>query len=139
AVVTGASRGVGKAIAVRLARHGATVALGARNQDNLRAVEREIVEQGGTARAFPLDVSQPDSAHAFSQAVREHLGAPSILINNAAVFGQFKLLHESDPVRWAETITVNVLGTYYVTRAFLPMLRGQAWGRIVNVSSAAGI
>ncbi len=139
AVVTGASRGVGRAIALRLAEHGATVALGARSVDRLRAVEQEIIANGGKARAIPLDAARFESVQSFVNEVQQELGTPAILINNAATFGPFALFQEADPLRWAETIVVNVLGPYYLTRLFLPEMLKLDWGRIVNVSSAAGV
>jgi NAD(P)-dependent dehydrogenase (short-subunit alcohol dehydrogenase family) len=139
AVVTGASRGVGRAVAARLAGHGASVALGARSVDDLEAVEREIRASGGTARAIPLDVSQLDSVEAFARDVEQVLGSPSILVNNAAMVGPIGLLQHGDPLEWARTIEINVLGPYFVTRRFLPAMLERGWGRIVNVSSAAAL
>jgi NAD(P)-dependent dehydrogenase (short-subunit alcohol dehydrogenase family) len=139
AVVTGASRGVGRVVAARLAGHGASVALGGRNVDDLAAVEREIRADGGTARAIPLDVSQLDSAQAFAREVERALGTPSILVNNAAILGPLTPLTEGDPLEWAQMMAINVTGSYFMTRLLLPAMLQQGWGRIVNVSSAAGL
>jgi NAD(P)-dependent dehydrogenase (short-subunit alcohol dehydrogenase family) len=139
AVVTGASRGVGRVVAAQLAGHGASVALGARSVDELESLEREICAAGGTARAIPLDVSQLDSAQAFTGEVERTLGTPTILVNNAALLGPLTLVGNADPAEWAQVIQVNVIGAYYMTRLLLPAMLEQGWGRIVNVSSAAGL
>ncbi len=139
AVVTGASRGVGRSIALALAANGAWVALGARRLEELQAVEREIVASGGRGVAIPLDVSDLSSAQAFIAQTQSLLGAPTILVNNAGIFGPFSRLVSGDPQHWASVIRINLLGAYFMARLALPSMLATGWGRIVNVSSTAGL
>ena len=120
AVVTGASRGVGDAIAGALEREGIAVARVARSSGDYRA-----------------DVSQPDDVDRVAREIRANLGIPTILVNAAGMFGPIALLQDGDPRAWLETIAVDLGGPYLLCRAFLPGMLQAGWGRIVNVSSAA--
>ncbi|MFN8442369.1 MAG: SDR family oxidoreductase [Caldilineaceae bacterium] len=139
ALITGASRGLGKQIALMLASHGATVALVARSREALADTVASIQEQGGQARSFPTDLGDLATIEPLHQDVLEQLGAPSILINAAAIFGPIAKLHESDPDYWLQTMTVNTLAPYRICRAFVPDMLALGWGRIVNVTSAASL
>ena len=131
AVVTGASRGIGLAIARRLAAQGAQVTLMARDEGALAAAAGDI---GGGARWQPLDVADPASvAAAFARA-----GAADILVNNAgqaasATFGR------TDDDLWQRMLDVNLTGAYHCIGAALPAMLDSGWGRIVNVASTAGL
>jgi NAD(P)-dependent dehydrogenase (short-subunit alcohol dehydrogenase family) len=140
ALVSGASRGVGRAIAMALAAHGARVALVARGTASLEAARREIETAGGTARAFPADVADPaDVLHRLKPAVEQTLGPPSILINGAGIYGPVALIADGDPVAWLRTMQVNLCGAYMTCRAFVGDMIAAGWGRVVNVSSAAAL
>jgi NAD(P)-dependent dehydrogenase (short-subunit alcohol dehydrogenase family) len=93
AVVTGSSRGLGRAIAHELARHGAAVALVARNADQLRETERTILAEGGIARAISSDVSDAGSVLALKREIEDALGRPAILVNAAGIFGPHAARH----------------------------------------------
>src|SRR5687768_8881638 len=133
AVVTGASRGLGQAIAVALAEAGAMVALVARTAETLYDVEQSI--PGERAQAFPCDVGSPQEVDAMQLGVEAALGTPTILVNAAGMFGPIKLIKDSDPDLWIETLMVNTVAPYLTCRAFLPGMLGAGWGRIINVTS----
>lgn len=139
AVVTGASRGLGLLAARRLAEHGAAVALVARSAAALEHAADDIRQAGGTALAVPADMADLDSATRIKQAVESNLGAPSILINGAGIFGPIQLIKDSDPDFWLETIRINMLSPYLMVRAFVNGMIDQGWGRIVNFTSAASL
>ena len=139
ALVTGASRGIGRATAIRLAANGHRVAVNYNtHEDEAEAVVEEISAAGGTAIAVGGDISDKDSATAMiDEAVAAH-GAIEILINNAGVIKDALLLRMKDE-QFDFTMKVNMYGTYYCTHKVLPgMVRGR-WGRIVNISSVVGM
>ena len=139
ALVTGASRGIGRATVIRLAANGHRVAVNYNtHEDEAEAVVEEIRAAGGTAIAVGGDISDKDSATAMiDEAVAAH-GAIEILINNAGVIKDALLLRMKDE-QFDFTMQVNMYGTYYCTHKVLPgMVRGR-WGRIVNISSVVGM
>jgi 3-oxoacyl-[acyl-carrier protein] reductase len=131
ALVTGASRGIGRAIALRLAADHDIVAV-ARSADDLRALAAEIERRGGRCRAIPLDVT--DAA-----AVRDRLGdvEADVLVNNAGV-GVMKPLLEMEPEEWARQLDVNVNALFHVTRAVLPGMMRRGSGYVITIGSLAG-
>ena len=136
AVVTGASRGIGRAIARRLAGAGADVALWARDGAALAEVEREIAASGGRARAIVCDVTDPAAVERAAQLVRETMPPVSVVVNNAGAVLRKSTAEISD-AEWRRVMAVNADGTFYVTRAFLgDLVRGG--GHIINISSRAG-
>jgi len=139
AVVTGAGRGLGRVVAVALARRGDRVALVSRGEAALRATRLLVEEEGGHARAFPTDVGDPDAVEAMARAVERDLGPVSILINAAGVFGPIQLIKDGEPKAWLDTLTTNLVGPYLTCRAFLGPMVERGWGRIVNFSSAASL
>lgn len=139
AVVTGASRGLGKTIALALARHGVRVALVARNADALREVEDEIRANGGNAISIVADLMNAEAANSVKVDVTRAFGHVNILINAAGMFGPLQLIRESDPQAWIATQTLNVIAPYLLCRAFVSDMIVAGWGRIVNVSSAAAL
>ncbi|HEY1895558.1 MAG TPA: SDR family oxidoreductase [Terracidiphilus sp.] len=139
AVVTGASRGVGRRIAVRLANMGASVVLVARNRDALEQTRSEIEASGGQALAFPADLAETHSITELKGAVERDLGVPSILVNAAGVFGPIDLVRDTDPAAWIETIQINTIAPYLTCRIFVGGMLERGWGRIVNVTSAAAL
>jgi len=139
ALVTGGSRGIGRATAIRLAANGHRVAVNYNTHpDEAHEVVKEIRAAGGTAVAVGGDISEKDSAVAMiDAAVAEH-GPIEILINNAGVIKDSLLLRMKDE-QFEFTMQVNMFGTYYCTHKVLPgMVKGR-WGRIVNISSVVGM
>jgi NAD(P)-dependent dehydrogenase (short-subunit alcohol dehydrogenase family) len=135
AVVTGASRGLGQQVALKLAAAGARVALVARNEKALRETLVKIQNAAGAADIFMADVT--DVSRIAS--LRERVGPASILVNAAGVFGPIQLIKDSDPARWIETITANTIAPYLMSRAFVGDMIAAKWGRIINFSSAAAL
>lgn len=139
AVVTGAGRGLGRGVAMALAARGHPVVGVARHAAQLAETADLIRAAGGRMVARPTDVSDPAAVAAMADLVREQLGAPSILVNAAGVFGPIALIRDSDPAAWLETIAIDALAPYLTTRAFLGDMIDAGWGRIVNVTSAASL
>ena len=137
ALVTGASRGIGRAIATSLAAAGAKIAVNYHTASaQADEVVAEIAAAGGTAVAFKADVSD---AHAAATLVREtetRLGPIEILVNNAGVIAR-RPVEEVGPDYWDETIRINLSSAFYVTHAALPGMRARRWGRIIFLSSIA--
>lgn len=133
AVVTGASSGIGEATARGLVKAGFKVVLGARREDRLLAVAREL---GG--RGLPLDVRDRASIQAFVDAITVEYGQVEILINNAGLAAGLQPVAEGSDDDWVQMMETNVLGLLRVTKAMLPLLRRAARGHIVNLGSVAG-
>jgi NADP-dependent 3-hydroxy acid dehydrogenase YdfG len=133
AVVTGASSGIGEATARGLTNAGFKVVLGARREDRLMAVAREL---GG--RGLPLDVRDRASIQAFVDAITAEFGQVEILINNAGLAAGLQPLAEGSDDDWVQMMETNVLGLLRVTKAMLPLLRRAPRGHIVNLGSVAG-
>lgn len=136
AVVTGASRGIGRAIALRLAEAGAELALWARDGAAAQVVADEIAALGGRAQATACDVADPAQVRAAAERVRAHLAPVAIVVNNAGAVLRKATVDITDD-EWRHVQAVNLDGTFYVTRAFLPELT-RASGRVINISSIAG-
>jgi 3-oxoacyl-[acyl-carrier protein] reductase len=134
AMVTGASRGIGRACALELAKAGAKVALAARQVDKLEAVAEEIRAAGGSAFVAPMDLGSHDSIKEAFAAVTKDFGAVSILVNNAAVTRDGLALRMK-PTDWDAVIQTNLSGTFYCIQQVLSPMMRERWGRIVNVSS----
>lgn len=136
AVVTGASRGIGRAIALRLAEAGADVALWARDATALQRVADELTALGARVQATSCDVADPAAVGSAAEKVRQALAPVTIVVNNAGTVLRKPTVTISD-AEWRRVMAVNLDGTFYVTRAFLPDLT-RAGGRVINVSSIAG-
>lgn len=135
AVVTGAATGIGEAIAHRLSRAGATVAVADLNFDGAGEVARAI---GGAAFAVPLDITQSDSVDAGMAELLARTGRLDILVNNAGIAGRTAPVWEVTDEDWQQIIAVNMTGAFYCCRAALPHMRTRRYGRIVNIASIAG-
>lgn len=138
AVVTGASRGIGEAIARALAAEGARLLLASTTQARVEAVAASIREAGGDAAAVVCDVADPSSVDALARAAAERLGHVDILVNNAGI-ATAGAVHRTSVEDWTRVLTVNATGTFLCTRAFLPAMLERKWGRVVNVASTAGL
>ena len=138
AVITGAGRGIGAAIARKLAGMGATTVLCGRTKAHLDSVARDIAESGGRAQAMICDVSDVVSVDAASEAVRSAFGKVDILVNNAGVGGFSRPLHQTEPSEWDSILNTNLRGVFYMIRAFAPMMIAARSGHIINISSIAG-
>jgi len=139
ALVTGASSGIGEAIAIALATAGATVILTARDQDKLDAVRLKCIGAGGKAWVYVAEVSDEAQMQALADAVHEQFPAIDILVNNAGVvMGGFTW--EVEPSDWKRLHDINVMGVVYGIRAFVPKMieRGQG-GHVVNMASVSGL
>lgn len=136
AVVTGASRGIGRAIALRLAAAGADVALWARDGAALHAVREEIAAAGGRAQAFEVDVTDGAAVASAAERVRAAMPPVRVVVNNAGAVVRKPTVSISD-AEWRRVLAVNLDGTFFVTRAFLIDLT-RAGGRVINIASRAG-
>ncbi len=134
ALVTGASQGIGRAIALTLAAQGARLAIAARNADKLAELVQHIAAAGGQATAYTLDVAAESSIQEVTRAALAAHGTIDILINNAGITrdGLMMRMKRAD---WDDVLNTNLTGTFLVTRALLPAMVKARWGRIVSVSS----
>ncbi len=135
--VTGASSGIGQAVALACARAGAGVALAARRTERIQDLAERIVAEGGRALPVTTDVGDEDQARAFVQRAHSELGRLDVLVNNAGVM-LLGPIENAPTEEWRRMIHVNVFGVLYCTHAALPLMRAQGSGHIVNVSSVAG-
>jgi 3-oxoacyl-[acyl-carrier protein] reductase len=137
ALITGAGKGIGRAIAIALAQEGVHVGLIARTEKDIKSAAEEIRALGVKVSIATADVSKRQEIDAAVAKVQGELGPIDILINNAGVatFGKFL---ELEPEVWEQMINVNVLGVYYTTRAVLPQMIERKTGDIINISSTAG-
>jgi 3-oxoacyl-[acyl-carrier protein] reductase len=137
ALVTGASRGIGRDIALALAAAGASVVVNYRvSAIKADEVAREIRGAGGTALPLQADVSDPAAASALVRQAEGQFGAVDIVVNNAGMIEK-KPLEDLSPADWERTIRVNLTSAFYVTQAALPGMRARRWGRIIMLSSVA--
>jgi NAD(P)-dependent dehydrogenase (short-subunit alcohol dehydrogenase family) len=136
-VVTGAARGVGRAIALACAKAGARLVLGDILEDAGRDVADELAKAGALARFVPIDLDQPQSIEAFARDVKQREGHVHGLVNNAAIATNVggKLFDDIDLDLWDRVMRVNVRGTWLVTRALVPLFPEGGHGRIVNLAS----
>ncbi|MFA6275926.1 MAG: 3-ketoacyl-ACP reductase [Pedobacter sp.] len=137
AIVTGAGKGLGKAISIALAQEGVNVGLIGRTENDLIAVAEELKNYNIKTAVAIADVSDMNAVNSAVATIKNHLGVIDILINNAGV-GAFGKFMELEPAKWKEIIDINLMGVYYVTRAVLPEMIERQVGDIVNVSSTAG-
>lgn len=138
AIVTGASRGIGRAIALHLARAGASVVCNyATSREKAEALVEEIRQTGGTAIAYQADVRCFAEVEKMVQEVIAQFGRIDILINNAGI-NRDQLILEMTPEQWREVIETNLYGTFHCTKAVAQQMMFQKSGRIINISSVAG-
>lgn len=138
AVVTGAGRGIGARIAARLAEQGADVVLAGRQSATLEATAAEVRRLGRRPLVVPTDLRVRSDVGALAEQALSEFGRVDLLVNNSGMGGPSAVLWEADPVEWEETIAVNVVGTYWCCRAFLPGMIDRQRGSIVFIGSMTG-
>lgn len=138
AIVTGAGRGIGKAIAQAYARAGAAVCCAARTETALRETVQDIVAAGGQGLAVPTDVTHLAAVQQMVQVTVETFGGLDILVINAGVSADRRHVEASDPEAWRTTLEVNLLGAYYCAQAAIPALKQRGAGKIITVGSGVG-
>lgn len=138
AIVTGASQGLGKAIAAELGRNGARVACVARNAEKLAETVQGIVQEGGSAEAFSCDIKDKDSVEKLIDGIAEGWGRLDILVNNAGVTRDTLLPRMTDE-EWDDVINTNLRGSFLLCRAASRYMMRARYGRIINISSVSGL
>jgi NAD(P)-dependent dehydrogenase (short-subunit alcohol dehydrogenase family) len=138
ALVTGAGRGIGRAIALALSDAGAAVAVCARTKDEITGVAGDIADRGGRALAMRCDVTHRQGVEGMVADIEEAIGPVDLLVNNAGQFGPTGPFAAIDPDDWWQALEVNLRGPLYCARAVLPGMLARGHGRIVNVSSGVG-
>lgn len=138
AVVTGAGRGIGAAIAKTLAELGATAVLCGRTRAALDSTARAIAEAGGKAEVIPCDVTSLESVEAAAKQIESSFGRVDILVNNAGIGGFGGPLHQLAPDTWDQILNTNLRGVYYAIRALAPIMIRERSGHIINIASLAG-
>jgi len=138
ALVTGAGKGIGRAVAMALAAEGVNVGLLARTDSDLKSLAAEVSTHGVKTCSVVADVADRTAVEAAVAQVQQELGPLDILINNAGI-GSFAKFLDMEPAQWEHIIQVNLMGTYYVTRAALPAMIERQTGDIINISSTSGL
>jgi 3-oxoacyl-[acyl-carrier protein] reductase len=137
AFVTGASQGIGRACALRLAKEGAVVALAARNQEKLNEVASQISAAGGQAAAFPLDVGDEEQLKSNTKAAINQFGKVDILVNNAGITRD-QLVMRMKRADWDAVLETNLTSAYLSIQQVISSMLKQRWGRIINITSVFG-
>lgn len=138
ALVSGASRGIGRAIAEALAAHKATVIGTATTEQGAEAISAYLESQGATGRGMVLDVSDPESIDALLSDLGDSEGMPEILVNNAGVTRD-NLLMRMKPDEWDQVLSTNLSSVYRLSKASLRNMMKARWGRIINITSIVGL
>ena len=137
ALVTGATRGIGRAIAGQLANDGFTVVGTATSEAGAQRIGAYLAEAGNAGRGVVLNVADDDSVGAVTKAITEELGAPAVLVNNAGITRD-NILMRMKPDEWSDVIDTNLNALYRVSKACLRGMTKARWGRIVNITSVVG-
>ena len=138
AIVTGGSRGIGLAIAQKLAELGAEIVITARKEADLEKAAKQIRATGGKCEGIRCDVSSPSDVEALAQRLSARKDRLKIVVNNAGVGGFSSPLHQTDPETWDRILNTNLRGVYLMIRSFAPALIANGGGDIINISSLAG-
>lgn len=138
AVITGAGRGIGKAIALRLGGDGATVVLSGRDADALETTGAELSALGARWHARPLDLTEPSTVDDLAAWVARELGTPEVVVCNSGVGGPSAPVWEVEPAAWEETFAVNTAGAFRTVRAFAPSMIDRGSGSFVLIGSMTG-
>lgn len=136
AVVTGAGSGIGRAIALQLARDGAAISVWDLNAESAEETAGLIRAQGGQAASFAVDASKRADIEAFSQKTRELFGPITVLVNNAGISSFIPVLELTEEV-WDRTINVNLKGVFLCCQTIIPDMLEAGWGRIINITSSS--
>ncbi len=134
AIITSASRGIGRSLAIKMAKEGYAVANIARNREDLVSLENEISANGGTARSFPLDISVEDQVIDAISKIVDEFGHIDVLINNAG-FGVFKHADQLSADEWSQVMDVNAKGTFLLSKAVIPFMKKAGEGHIIGVAT----
>jgi 3-oxoacyl-[acyl-carrier protein] reductase len=137
ALVTGASQGIGRACALKLAQSGATVAVAARNQEKLNELVGEIAASGGKAAAFPVDVADEEQIKTACKAIIGQFGKIDILVNNAGITRD-QLVMRMKRADWDAVLNTNLTSAYICIQQVIGSILKQRWGRIINITSIFG-
>jgi 3-oxoacyl-[acyl-carrier protein] reductase len=138
AIITGAGRGIGAAIARELSNLGATAVVCGRTRAAPESTAKSIAQAGGKAQAIVCDVTSLQSVEAAAKQVESSFGRADILVNNAGVGGFGGPLHQLSPDGWEQILNTNLRGVFYAVRAFAPLMIRARTGHIINISSLAG-
>src|SRR5881397_2161723 len=138
ALVTGGGRGIGREIALALAREGCHVAVASRSPRSVEATAGALRRLGVEAMPFALDVTAADAITHAVQEIRARLGAIDVLVNNAGIAASAPFA-KTEPALWERHLRVNATGPYLLTRAVLPAMLERRWGRVINIASLAGL
>ncbi|RMF80515.1 MAG: SDR family oxidoreductase [Chloroflexi bacterium] len=136
ALVTGAGRGIGRSIALALAAAGADVAITSRSPNEIEQVAVAIRERGRSSLAVPCDVTDVTQVTTMVERITDEFGLIDILVNNAGSGGSHKFINHPDDL-WHQMMDVNLNSVYYVTKAVVPGMAEQRWGRVINIASVA--
>lgn len=136
-LVTGASQGIGRACALKLAQSGATVAVAARNQEKLKELVDQIEAAGGKAGVFPIDVGDEEQIKSTFRAVISQFGKIDILVNNAGITRD-QLVMRMKRADWDSVLNTNLTSAYLCTQQAIGSMLKQRWGRIINITSIFG-
>ncbi len=139
ALVTGGSKGLGRAIARELSEQGRTLILCSRDKQALTTAARELVCQGGSCHIIAADLSQPDEISRLQEEVISQFGRLDILVNNVGGIKSFMPFEQISDQEWMRIFELNFFASMRVTRAFLPVMQAHKWGRIINISSEVGV
>jgi NAD(P)-dependent dehydrogenase (short-subunit alcohol dehydrogenase family) len=138
AVVTGGGTGIGRATCLALARDGADIVVVSNVAEQADAVAEEVLALGRKAIARRVDVTDIPAVQTLAKEVESIFGHADILVTCAGVMGARKMLLETTPEEWCQTMEVNLNGTFYCIQAFLPGMLARDWGRVITLSSASG-
>lgn len=139
AVITGASLGIGRETALTFVREGAKVAITDVLEDEGKSLQKEIEDNGGTAKFWKLDVSDRKEVKKVMQSVHDKWGSIDVLVNNAGISGANVPTHELEDEDWQKVIDINVSGVFFGTKYVIPFMKKQKKGSIINLSSIYGI
>jgi len=138
-IITGASVGIGKATAIQFAKNGANVCIVDINADGLNKVEEEIKAFGANVKSYICDVSDEQRVREVTKDIIAQFGKIDILVNNAGLWRMWKPFVETTSDEWKQRLNVNILGLMYFTHEVLPNMIENAYGRIINIGSVAGV
>lgn len=138
ALITGGSRGIGKAIALALAKEGVNVAITGRNEEKLKEVVQEIERKGVKSAYAVFDITSKTEVYGALEKLQKDFGKVDILVNNAGI-AAFGGILEMEDEKWEEIVKTNLLGAYYVVKAVVPSMVERKTGDIINISSTAGL